>query len=142
MKMFSTLYKSMSQISTLLKSLLQASEKQKSSENSPSPPTKLLKAEQNYLKFSNSYKNSKMPTTSPKLEKTSQYSLPTTWPPLHQQVSKSQDLSLDWASFDDLWAVYEKVTSGSSSLGQKQVKQPSLPAKFPTLSTRFLNRTR
>ena len=140
MKVFSTLYKNMSQISTLLKSLLEVSEKQKSSENSQSPPTKLLKAEQNYLKFSNSYKNSKMPTTSPKLEKTSQYSLPTTWPPLHQQVSKSQGLNFDWDCFDDLWAVYAKGTSGSYSLGQKQVKQPSLPAKSPTSSTKFLNR--
>lgn len=140
MKVFSTLYKNMSQISTLLKSLLEVSEKQKSSENSPSPPTKLLKAEQNYLKFSNSYKNSKMPTVSPPQMKMNPFSSLTTSSSLHQQVSKSQGLNFDWDCFDDLLAAFAKETLGSYSLGQKQVKQPSSPAKSPTSSTKFLNR--
>ena len=142
MKVFSTLYKNMSQISTLLKSLLEVSEKQKSSENSQSPPTKLLKAEQNYLKFSNSYKNSKMPTVSPPQMTMNPFSSLTTSSSLLPQVSKSQDLNFDWDSFDDLLDHYVKVILDSSSLGQKQEKQLSLPVKFPTLSIRFLNRTR
>jgi len=142
MKMFSTLYKSMSQISTLLKSLLQASEDQKHFVNYQSQPTKSLKAEQNYLKFSNSYKNSKMPTPKPTSPKTSHYLSPTTLNNWQIPVYKNQDLNFDWDSLDDLLDHYVKVILDSSSLGQKQVKQPSLPVKSPTLSTRFLNRTR
>ena len=142
MKMFSTLYKSMSQISTLLKSLLEVSEKQKSSENSQSPPTKLLKAEQNYLKFSSSYKNSKMPTPEPTSPKTSHYLSPTTSNNWQIPVYKNLDSNFDWAYFDDLSDHYGKAISGSSLHVQKPVKQPSSPVKSPTLSTRFLNRTR
>ena len=142
MKMFLTLYKSMSQISTLLKSLLQASEDQKHFVNSQSQPTKLLKAEQNYLKFSNSYKNSKTPTPKPTQPKTNLSLSPMTSNNWQIPVYKNLDSNFDWGSLDDLLAAYAKGTLDSYSLGQKPVKQPSLPAKSPTLSTRFLNRTR
>lgn len=98
---------------------------------------KLLKANQNYLKFSKSFKTSKTPKPAPeqpKIEVKKKSSLHLSYLDLLKAPSLLPDFDGDLQPLTDHWVPYEKGILVSFSLDQRLEKPPSSPAKSASCS--------